>query len=692
MRAGRRRFHLRLPLVLALVATLAAAGGGAARAQEARDEVPVSLHGVKWEETEIDIRGNDRVWTLTLQGFLRAYKKEPLSMGLLADIVLDLEEFYRERGMPFVRVHTRTRQLDDGVRVTIRITEGPEVILGSVHLRGMPALAEEEVLEDLATPRDPWFGPRVYVESVVEADVRLITDKLRRKGFVDAVVWSETEFGAGRTTATVTFRARQGVRIGIERIDTEGNTTISRRDLLRAITYQRGEPFFQRKLRRQRVIVRELYADAGYATATVEATAEIDREAGTARVKIAIDEGRPYRVRRSRFIGYEVTSLRLLEAQLVLKEGERYSRRKVRKTTDNLYRLGIFEWVRSDVEVVGDDSVDVIWRVKERKPGVVKIGGGYGSFEGSRGALGVSYGNLFGLGKRGEIDSQVSRVGYRSSARYIDPRIFQSKVTGQLEVYLEDWEDPVFRIYRQGGTVTVGRPIVEKIRGAVRARREESIVSNLQTGLIAPDESIQIRSAALILTRDGRDAPTAPIHGSHVRLEWEAAGGPLGGEAHFDKLRASYVLFTPLHRKWAILALAGRAGWIFPRDRDELLPIQEQFFTGGEGTVRGWREKEIIPRDSDGLPLGTGGNSLLVLNVELRLRIWQGLWGAAFWDAGNVWRDTGGIDLDDLRHSPGVGLRYLTPVGPIRLDYGYKLGRYPHERPWELHLAVGFAF
>ena len=679
-----------LPMLPAVIAATAAlfslAPTGAARAQEAASGPP------EWRDVEVDIQGNDELWTLTIRSFLKAYRSERFSEGLIADIVLDLEELYRSEGMPFVRVRARHRQVGGEIRVTFRIEEGPRVSIREVRFEGMPALSEDGLREDLATTDEPWLGRTPYVEADLEADVAVIAGRLRREGFVDAVVWTETTFDEGRTEADVVFRARQGPRIGIASVEVEGNLAIGAGKIREALTFEPGEPYNRRKLERQRAIVREMYADIGYARTTVEATAEVDREAGEARVLLRVDEGREYRVRKAHFRGFVITSPGLLRKQLALPEGETYSRRRVRKTVDNLYRLGIFEWVRDDVEVVGEDEVDLVFRVKERPPGLIKVGGGYGSFEGPRGALGISYANVFGFAKRAEADIQGSRVGYRTALRYIDPRILQSRVKGQIELYLEDREDPVFRIYRLGGKVTVGRPIIEKIEGAVRARREQSEVSDLDTGLVAQDKSINLRSMALILTRDSRDAPMAPVHGSVVRLEWEAAGGLLGGDGNFDKVTAGYALFTPIHREYAVIALAARAGWIFPRDRDELGPIQEQFFTGGESTVRAFREKEILPRTSNTLPAGPGGNSSLVLNAELRFRIWKELWGGAFWDAGNVWVQKDGIRMTDLRHSPGVGLRYLTPVGPLRLDWAYKLWRLPEERPWELHLSVGFAF
>jgi outer membrane protein insertion porin family len=533
----------------------------------------------------------------------------------------------------------------------------------------------------------PW-----YVEEDVQEDAEHIADRLRRKGRADVRAWAEPVFSPDRSEVEITFRVTEGERIGISEVHLLGNLAIDDGALMEALDFRPGEPYHARRLPEMRAVVQEMYAEEGFVQTALESRVEIDRAAGAAVITIAVEEGPRSRVRRIRFEGHAITSDSLLQAQLTFREGEVFRRARVRSTTDNLYRQGIFRWVRSDVEVISDEEVDVLFTLKERKPGLLKIGGGYGSFEGIRGALGVSYDNLFGRAKRGEVEYRASRVGYRGDIRYVDPRIFQSRLRGRLELYLEDRHDPVFQIKRNGGAATITHPLVEKVEFSLRSRRELSEVADLASGLTSPDKSLDLRSIAFILHRDGRDAPLCPVRGTLSRIALESAGGVLGGEAHFEKVTAFLSAFAPIDPDHLVLALAARAGWIFPRRSREFVHIQEQFFTGGEGTVRGFREREIYPVDSNGLPVGSGGNSLLVLNAELRCRIWGVLWGGTFWDAGAVWDEEGGIDLEDLRHSPGVGLRYLTPVGPIRLDWGYKLSREPWERPWELHLSVGFAF
>ena len=647
---------------------------------------------VTMAEAEIGIHGNDALWTWTLTRFLSAYADEEVTEGLLADLALDLEMHYRSEGFPFTSVETRSRPRKGKTRVSIYIDEGPRVRVKAVRFVGLSAVAEDELLPLLSARPSTFLSSSYFVRAEVVADARVIRERIQREGYVEVEVEEGVEFVADRSQGIITFRIREGRRIGIQEIRFPGRRAVGRDELLKALSFSPGDSYSLQGVEELKWVIQDTYADRGYVHCQVlPQPAEVDLEAGKAVVTFIIQEGERARVGKIRFAGHRATSDSLLEGQLTFKEGDWFSRKEIRSTLERLYRLGLFKYVRDDVERRGPGEVTVTFRLEERKVGLVRVGIGYGSFEGIRGTVGISYSNLFGRAKRAEAQTRFSRVGSRSSLRYVDPSILQGRWKGAAEIFYEDRDDPVFNIIRSGGTLSFTRPLVEKVTVSLRGRLERSLVSDLATGLVSSDRSLDLRSVTIILTRADRDIPVNPSRGTLLQVALESAGGPLGGEAEFDKLRSSATFYQTLYPDWVILALSGRTGWIFPRNGEEA-PIQEQFFTGGEGTLRGFQEKEILPVDSFGIPSGGGGNSLLVLNAELRLRIWQNLWGSLFWDAGNVWEDPDEIDIEDLRHSPGVGLRYVTPIGPIRLDWAHKLYRREDEDPWEIHLSVGFAF
>ncbi|MCZ6689635.1 MAG: outer membrane protein assembly factor BamA [Planctomycetota bacterium] len=676
------RFSCCLPLLLALTLVLGASF----------QEEPV-VSPVRMEDADISVHGNESFWTRTIESFLAAYDTEEISPGLLDDISLDLVSFYSEDGFPFASVRVKVRDRRGKTRVSIYIQEGPRVRVQKIKFTGLSSVPEEELRDAISTKIHSFFKGAYFDRDQVRADSLAIAASIRRQGHLDVKVSEAIHFIDDRTGVIITFRIEEGKRIGVREIRFIGEDAIPRDRLLRAIAFSANAAFSRAGTETWRRRVLDLYADRGYAYAEVVADpADVDLERGEAVLTFRIKEGARQRVGDIRFVGQDTTTDALLSHQLVFGEGDWYSRKAVRSTVDRLYRLGIFEFVRTEVAPRREGEVTVTFRVKERKPGSARLGLGYGSFERLRGTVIVSYKNLFGWAKRAEAEARASGAGYRVALRYIDPSVFQTRWKSIAEVFYEDRENPNFDVLRYGGNLAFRHLLVEKVHLAVRGRLEKSEVSNLATGLLSADESIDLRSLAFILSRDARDSPVNPSRGTLLKVGLESAGGLLGGGADFDKLTAGATAYATLLPEQFILALSVRGGWIYPHDKVEGVPVQEQFYTGGEGTVRGFQEKEILPLDSFGLPTGTGGNSLLVANAELRFRIWKAIWGAIFWDAGNVWEDADGIDLADLRHSPGVGLRLVTPIGPIRLDWAHKIDRQDGEDPWEIHFSVGFAF
>jgi outer membrane protein assembly factor BamA len=198
-----------------------------------------------------------------------------------------------------------------------------------------------------------------------------------------------------------------------------------------------------------------------------------------------------------------------------------------------------------------------------------------------------------------------------------------------------------------------------------------------------------VASVAGALTWDRRDAPLAPRHGSLQFVSFETAAEPLGGNVSFLKAR--------LETSWAfswppplVLALAARLGLATPFASSSDLPIEDRFFAGGANSVRGYREQRVGPLDANGDPIG--GNGLVVLNAEYRFPIWRWFGGAVFIDAGAVTPRVRDLAGSAFRVGAGGGLRLNTPVGPVRLDFGYALNAIPGEDRLQIYLAIGNPF
>ena len=209
------------------------------------------------------------------------------------------------------------------------------------------------------------------------------------------------------------------------------------------------------------------------------------------------------------------------------------------------------------------------------------------------------------------------------------------------------------------------------------------------TAELGPLESFNIGSVILALDYDRRDNPISPRRGSYHLASVEVARPLFGGDASFTKYQVETSWYLPLG-SGAEIALGLRGGFTQFLVSAGDLPLSERFFLGGDRSVRGYAYKAIGPKDDAGNPLG--GNAFAQGNLELRFSLYKKLRGVLFFDAGELWADQAGLPASGIKTSVGTGLRYETLVGPIRLDWGYKLNPEPGESPSRWHLTIGYPF
>ncbi len=346
---------------------------------------------------------------------------------------------------------------------------------------------------------------------------------------------------------------------------------------------------------------------------------------------------------------------------------------------------------------------DVEVTVRERKPWRFEFGAGYGTDEGVRGFVEVGYDNLFGTGRglrlrqKLNVGGEASAFGARTDLIYREPWAFGTHWDGEARLFWEYREALGYDFERAGlRTQMAGALWPEHVQGPRRQRlvslsTTSAASTSIPTWPTRPSWQGVTRwpawRAALVLDR--RDAPLNPTRGSLNFVSFETAAEPLGGTVSFVKARLetawAFSLLPP-----TVLSLAARVGLATPFANSQELPIEDRFYAGGANTVRGYREQRVGPLDADRDPLG--GNGLIVLNAEWRFPIWRFLGGAVFIDAGQVTSTVRQLGLNQFQVGTGGGLRLNTPVGPVRLDFGYALNEIPGENRFQFYFAIGNPF
>ena len=573
--------------------------------------------------------------------------------------------------------------------------ENDPVPVAEVRLVGFTHFGEGWVRQRLDTRASSGEEVRLLQASHLERDRLRIRAWYLADGFTQVEVpspevWPE----AGPAGAVVTFTIHEGQRSLIRSVSFMGAVALPREKLVAAAGLKEGAPYRAVDLRLSGDRVRDAYARAGFPRCTVIVRADFGADRSRVDLRFTVDEGRAQRLGSIAVTGNRRTSRHVILRELPLATGDSLDTEALTKGKNALYDLGLFREVRYVLPepVPPGGPQDMVLAVRERPTGFVGFGVGYASDERFRGFVEAGEQNLFGTGRSLRWKTKLSEIGNRHDLFYQEPWLLNYHLQGQADLYLESREEPGYKLRREGLALGVNRDLTSRLLLNLRYRYEFVNYANVVPDLTAelgPLESFNIGSLILSLDYDLRDNPISPRRGSFHLGSIEFARPFLGGDASFTKFQLETSWYLPLGSR-AEFALGLRGGFTQIVLSAGDLPLSERFFLGGDRSVRGYGYKGIGPKDNAGNPLG--GDMFAQGSLELRFGLIGKLRGVLFFDAGELWADQAGLPASGLKTSAGGGLRYETLVGPIRLDWGYKLKREPGESPSRWHLTIGYPF
>jgi outer membrane protein insertion porin family len=600
---------------------------------------------------------------------------------------------YQEKGYYLAEVDARADY--DAGQVVYQVRENNPVQVAEVRLAGFTHFGGDWVRRQLATRVSGEEEPRLLQASALERDRARILSWYRAAGFVEAVVpppevWPE----AGPAGAVVIFTVHEGPRTLLRALTFAGPLALPEAQLRATAGLRAGDPYREDEVQAAADRVRAAYARAGYPQAVVTVRPEFVADRTQVDLAFALEQGRSQRLGAVAVTGNRLTARRVILRELPLAPGDPIDPDALARGKNALYDLGLFREVRYLLpEAVAPEAPqDLIVAVRERPTGYVGFGVGYASDERFRGFVEAGEQSLFGTDRSLRWKTKLSEIGYRHDLFYQEPWLLDYPVQGQVDLYLESREETGYKIQRQGLALGVKREFTQRLRLNLRYRYEFVDYSNVVPDLTAklgPLESFKIGSVGLALEYDHRDNPIAPRRGSYNLASVEVARPTFGGTASFTKYQLESSWYLPLGAH-AEIALGLRGGFTEFLLGSGDLPLSERFFLGGDRSVRGYGEKSIGPKDGSGTPLG--GNVFAQGTIEARFSLIGKLRSVLFFDAGELWADQAGLPASGLKTSVGTGLRYETLVGPIRLDWGYKLKREPGESASRWHLTIGYPF
>ncbi len=631
------------------------------------------------------------------EDFAQAPRAEPV----LDDAAFELELLFRERGFREARVTATIERPEKGQPTAkFDVQAGVRTRLERIDTPGVAEKDRSDVTAILrAFEVEDW-----YSERAVSVGSRAVLEWYRDRGHVDAVVSEpRVEFSGQGGEAVVEIPVVPGPAYRLARVDVElvgdahewpvevPRSAIDEalRDLVRA-------PYSERVMRTARGRIASVFGEHGHPDATAVLAS---RDLGNGEVVLAfrVDPGPRVRVGTVRFQGQAATNESFLEKRVVLEEGAFYQRSLLRASLANLSRAGLFDRVAVDLapatepaDADGVETRDVVVEVEESAAREFHIEPGYGSYEGLRLGIGARQKNLFGSGRILDFSATAAELAQRVDLSLIDPWLLGPEATAIATVFWNRRQEPSFRRLEQGLQLGASWRLTEEwgVRGTWEYRQTDT--SDIEVDAPEFIDDVNVSELSFEPTWDTRDAYDDPHHGQLSRGGLDLSLDALGSQLEYVRLKLEHAHFVPMGSR-TTLALSARVGWIAPIGGTDEIPIQERFFNGGENSVRSFNESELGPKDSNGNPIG--GEASTTATVELRQGIGRRFQVAAFVDVGTVeLRHQDVFRFGDPGFGLGVGLRYLLPIGPIRLDGAVNPDPNEGEADSALHLSVGFSF
>ena len=627
-----------------------------------------------------------------------------LNLKVLADDLGKIRELYSKKGYYKTEVTYELEQTDPRVaRLNIIIKEPKKLYIKEVKIEGAKEISASDLKSELATStRHFWSwitGSGVLKEEMLERDAAALEAYYANRGFVDAKV-GQPEVVYGDDGITVIFRVEEGDRYKVGAVSFSGDLLYDEPKLLERIKLDelssKGEYFNRSVVRDDLNALAELYADDGYAFA--EADVDMQKHADSKVIDVAyvIKKGRKVYVRRVSVEGNEKTRDNVVRREVKLADGDMFSGSKLRRTNERLDKLDYFEKV--DIETVPTDNpseVDIKVKVKDKNTGSISVGAGYSTSDSVFFGGSIEEKNLFGKGYHAKFQGMIGGTSSRYIVSFTNPRVYDSNLTAGGDAYriYKAYDD--FRKETTGGRVRFAYPIGEYTVASWDYRLEHYHIYHLNwysSNIIQQSAGWHWLSAVYgQIDRDTVDSATKPTKGTKNTFGLEYAGNVLGGDAAYVMPTYTTNLFYPLPFGF-VFHWRAQGSVLYPNAHGDI-PVSERFFLGGINNVRGYEQDKISPLDPfTGERIG--GRAMAFTNVEAIFPISKslGLYGVTFFDAGNTWRNYYDASFD-LYRSVGAGVRWHSPMGLIRVEYGYGLDADRHHLwPSQIGFSMGQTF
>ncbi len=605
----------------------------------------------------------------------------------------------RKKGYIFATVRSKITKEENDFYVTYQVHQGPKFSIKEVQFKGNSAFNEKSLKKALGLGEKVLFLPYLDGQEVYELPEK-VSSFYKRQGFAQAR--ASLNFVRQDNSVTPVIYVEEGHRQIIKSLEIQGNNSVDNQEIMREIEVRPGKPYYQPDLQQDLEKINLLYLNKGFRGTEISLESVPDKDNNFDLV-IKIVEGRRMKVANIFISGHHQTKRSIILKEVRLKPGDWAGYDRLLETKRRLDSLGVFSEVKVEELTAGPETVNVSVQVREGEQNYGGLGLGLETREevktialwqnGLRPRITAEYigSNFFRNASQFSLVGQLSLIDKRLVATYQQPYIFGIKMRTLLSGYLEREERTSFGYARQGFSLSTMRNLPGDFSLALAGGMLKTWLTHLEI-----DESqvererlpYSIAYGSMTFIRDTRNDTFNPESGYFFSLALERAYPLFSTESDFFKLFAKFQYFYPLvaNVNFYTTVRFGLASG--------LVPIPERFFAGGSNSFRGVSFEMLGPTDpASDLP--KGGKSVFLFNMEARFRLIKkipGLYGAVFYDMGNVFSEMKDFNFLELKQAVGLGLRFKTPLGPIRFDMGWNLNA--TEKKWKplFFLTIGNMF
>lgn len=660
----------------------------------------------------LQISGNDQISEDDLRNGLRASglsEGQVLELSTLEEIQRELEGVYQAQGRYSASIDTEVEEVDEGrVQVNININEGEVAKIRQINIVGNEAFDDETLrgvfeLNDRPGRFFGWFSSDEYSREALSGDIERLRSFYLDRGYVNFDVTStQVSIGPEKSEIFITLNVDEGAQYRVGNIRFAGELQISENEARQLLTIKEGEIFSRGDVNASTEALRLRLGAEGFAFADIQGVPEMAEDGEAVDLVIAVNPGERAYVRRIEFYGNTTTQDEVLRREMIQLEGAPASTEAITQSRQRLERLGFFSQVEVDTQPVpGEpDLLDVTYNVEEQPSGSVSASVGFSQSAGVIYGVGLSQNNFLGTGNRVNVGAQRSDTFTSVNFGFTDPYWTLDGISRGYNVFYRetDYADSdisTFSTDAYGAGINFGYPISELSRLNFGASVEDLTVktyfdtaSEIRRYVEDQGEDAQSLKLTASWTRNNLNRGIMPTDGNYQRLSLET-GAP-GSDSEYYKLRARAQQLFPINddESWAF-KFTGNVGYADTLGGNDPFPFYENFYAGGLGSVRGFTSNTLgqrtTPATEGGRDRTLGGNVSIEGSAEIIFPLpfiedQRALQTSLFLDGGNTFlsscydvldEDAGrqqcssGVDLGDLRYSAGIGLSWLTPVGPL---------------------------